>query len=143
MRDVSLCPTMRKPFDVIAEGLLVSSIAATGRLLNFSSRGREAGKQGYSGFCQGNPVAARYDHRIPSASKSNHVESAFLIESLSARRPSRLRHQVQSNRGSGWWYGTDLSIPSNGSRPPKGESMLASIVDIPTRSTTATSCPAS
>ena len=43
--DVTLVPTMRKPFDVLAEGLLSKKVGTTRRLLNFFWGASGAGTQ--------------------------------------------------------------------------------------------------
>jgi len=42
--NVTLCPEMRKPFDILAEGLFLKESGEAGRQLNFSSKGCGAGK---------------------------------------------------------------------------------------------------
>jgi hypothetical protein len=44
--DVTLALEMRKPFDLLAEGLPLEKIGTTGRLLNFLSPESRAGKPG-------------------------------------------------------------------------------------------------
>jgi hypothetical protein len=45
----TLVPTMRKPFDVVAEGSFLNKVGATRRLLNFLSPASAAGDHGGGG----------------------------------------------------------------------------------------------